>query len=417
MSIPTNPEDIAFGDLNSFLRRKRNPISSSELERRQKEDHINPNVLNEIPGPLVAIAIKSERVPLPYSITDSTATKTGQDILIVKARIVELDRCPHPNEKIQFLDGSGEISSNELELLHDDFVAINSKVTDKPNPGDFVLVDYENRATRTGPKYFGLKEISTAGIPTGKQSKEQNLFDRSKNALGLGNTTTAPNDGSPVPVQNSQNPTPTTTRTDCQAEKAKQKQPGSFPVTTGGPPPPGGYEMMDMAIVGDNQGLGIVLFPKKYIHVFEEMRAAYKKETGNVLGVTSGYRSINLQRCMYEDYLKNPNPNKTPVGNPDKIRPPGTSVHTAGTAADLNTYATENRKFIDFFTTTDTRSSSYARNVFEKEKNGDFGPVAKWLSMNSEKFAFRWTGYKFKELWHYDFDVDLAIRLGKIKER
>ena len=411
MSIPTNPEDIAFGDLNSFLRRKRNPIGNSELQRRQKDDHINPSVLTEIPGPLVAIAISSRRVPLPYSITDSTATAAGADILIVKARIVELDRCPHPNEKIEYLDGSGTVKQSDLELLHDEFVAINSKINDKPSPGDFVLVDYENRATRSGPKYFGLKEGGTAGIAPGTAEKAQKLLDKFKNAVGLGDTTTAPNDGSPVPVQNSQNPTSTFTSPGCPMESAEQNQPGFFPVSKGGPPPPTGYEMMEMAIVSDNQGSGIVLFPKKYMHVFEEMRTAYKNETGNVLGVTSGYRSINLQRCMYQNWLNNPDPKKTAVGNPDKV---GGSRHINGTAVDLNTYKIENIKFVDY-SRTNENSPTYASEAFAKEKNGDFGPVAKWLSMNSQKFAFKWSGYKFNELWHYDFDVNLATQLGKIQ--
>lgn len=200
--MATDPKDRPHGDLNPWSRKKRNTVSDTDLLRKQKDDHVNPDILTELPGPLLGIALENGvRVPAPYSITEPSRTKENKkNVLIVRAKIIEQDCSPHPSEKINFHCAEHDISESELFSIHDIFVAVNSEIDDAPAPGDLVFVDYENRRTRSGPKYFGLKERSTEGTTPGRAAAIINSFKPPASGPGLATTTGPPAAGSPLPT-------------------------------------------------------------------------------------------------------------------------------------------------------------------------------------------------------------------------
>jgi LAS superfamily LD-carboxypeptidase LdcB len=401
-----NPEDEPFGQNNAWPRIRRANPTDSELERLKKDEHIRPDVSKNISGPLIGIALENGYYIYPPFPTEyqSSQMQNIDKLIAVRAQIIEQDNCPHPDQSLKF-DNGQEISSETLMPLFEIFISVSDKL-DPPSKGDKIFVDYENRLFRTRPTYYG---ISRKGSETAGKKKDKKASQATPQQNSLTDSTKPPSGLNPIPSIQQQS-FPTSGQNPCIDLKKANRQPGIWPITTGGSPPPNGYETAEMVII---PGSAFILFPKKYIKAVEAMIDAYKKETGQTLGFTSGYRNIDLQRCMYQDWLRKGKPFPQ-VGNPDK----GSPKHTAGKALDFSTGKEGNLLFKQFAESSDFGSLKRVdKNAqsFEKTKNGDFGLVAKWLANNSQRFGFTWTGWSFKELWHYEFDENTARSLGLIE--
>lgn len=441
---PPEPENIQFSELNpGFNRSPRPNINKSELDRRARDNHLRPDVTKEIPGPLLAIAVETGRMenPADFLIGDSLAKfGNSQPLMVVRARIVEQHRFSHPEQGLKYADDTTDIDPKDMLVMFDEFVAIDEKITDTPQPGDFVLVDYENRLTMTGPKYYGLKY---RGSKTSGAKKDKIASQPGANNTSLANNVAPPTSGggSPVPATPVGNPTAPPTaladgRLDCGPLFQLNRTPGLQPTTFGGPARPiEEYEQVEMVIIPTT---GVILFPKKYIRAIDALLQAFEQEKGYKLGINSGFRRVDLQRCMYQDYLaKKRNllregkvaqaQRVAPVGDPDLTRGPGAPVHIAGTAIDFNTgydptsrNTNRNSEFTEFYIKNkelrNKDKAEFGRQSFNKTIAGEFGPSAQWLVQNSERFGFRWSGWKFQELWHYDFDIGLGRSLGYVDE-
>lgn len=117
---------------------------------------------------------------------------------------------------------------------------------------------------------------------------------------------------------------------------------------------------------------------------FEEMRAAAKND-GLIISIRSGYRSYELQKNLYEYYVKIDGEEKASTYSAK----PGTSEHQLGLAIDISN-ENKTKSIGDWFNDT---------------------PHAEWLYKNAYKYGFilRYpkgkesiTGYKY-ESWHYRY--------------
>lgn len=440
IAIP-DPENIQFGELNpGYVRSPRPEINKSELRRRQESEYMQPDVTKEISGPRLAIAVEAGRMEFAKDVLVGNASgkyENTQQLMVVKARIVEAHRI-NPQKGLKYADGITDIKPEDMHVLLDDFVAEDESITETPQAGDYIYVDFDNRLTMTGPKYLGLKYRGSknSGAKPDKTSSQPGA-----NNTSLGDTTAPPSNGSPIPADPSGNLTPQTSGADnCQELKALNRRPGLQPVTSGGPKrPTDQYEQVEMIII---DGTSVMLFPKKYIRAVNALMAAFKQDNGYELGINSAYRRVDLQRCMFENY-KTQKQNLiqqgrtaeaerlAPVSDPDIVgRPPLSPVHIAGRAIDFNTGydptapknrpVNRNREFTEYY----IKNKQFRRNEQDQFKRqtltrvmaGEFGPTAKWLVQNSERFGFRWSGWGFQELWHYDFDVELGRTLGLVDE-
>jgi hypothetical protein len=171
---------------------------------------------------------------------------------------------------------------------------------------------------------------------------------------------------------------------------------------------PGQYEIVTL---GNSEGFvqmdyiegTTILYPTDYMPALRAMRDAYRTATGQTLGVVSGYRDVALQASLYQQYLAR---NR----QPPQVAPPGFSLHNNGRAVDLGTGQ--------------PHDGNYERDSVPKPskelaeswaKQGRYGPVAKWLVENSLNYGYVWAGYSFRELWHYELDVNLARQKGLIR--
>lgn len=402
-----NPEDEPFGHNNPWPRIRRIEPTESELERLKKDEHIRPDISKNITGHLIGIALETAYyIYPPFPPEYHSAGRENMDKLIaVKAQIIEQDNCPHPDQKLRF-DSGEEIPPEAITPLFETFISVTNNL-DPPNKGDKIFVDFENRLYRTKPTYYG---ILTKGSETAGKKKDKVTAQPKSQQNSLTDNTKPPSGLNPIPNISQQTSTNNVSQDACLDLKIANRQPGIFPITTGGPPPPEGYETAEMVII---PGSAFILYPKKYIKAVEAMIDAYKKETGKNLGFTSGYRNIDLQRCMYQEWVKGGRTGPA-VGDPDR----GFAKHPAGLAIDFNTGVEGNRLFKQFSEQSDFKSLQRVNKKsqsFQKTKNGDFGLVAKWLASNSQRFGFTWTGWSFKELWHYEFDENMARSLGLIE--
>jgi len=407
------PQDIPFGQNNAWIRTKRPTVTDSELERKRREEHTNPDVSKEVPGPLLGIAlensfdIKKGEFPIEFA---GSNYENADKLIAVKAQIIEQDRVPHPADKdLKYEDGT-PISEEAMLFFFDTFIAVSTDVKEHVNKGDYILVDYENRLTRSGPKYYGLKY---KGSKDAGKKEDKSFTQQKKEQANLQNTTSPPNVASPVPAATQTPPANTTAakpgdQFQCGKLAALEKTPGNYPVV------PAPYEMVEMAVIPNT---AFLIFPKKYINALQTMRAAYEKETGQKMGLTSAYRSVTLQQCMYDRYIATGRP-WPPVGDPSKIKSKFVSAHVTGRAVDLATLKPYNGQFKTLSETKEYNSLKKPDKrdlALEKTKNGDFGPIAQWLVKNSERFGFVWSGWNFQELWHYDFVEEIARKAGLIE--
>lgn len=148
------------------------------------------------------------------------------------------------------------------------------------------------------------------------------------------------------------------------------------------------------------------LYPKKYIRALDAMRNAYKSETGKTLTIVSAYRDVDQQATLYNAYLAR---NKAPP----QVAPPGFSLHNNGVAIDIEMSADR----IDYsgkYTTFTFNNSVNKQDVHSRASRGEFGPVSQWLVNNCGRFGFYWDGWSYRELWHYQLNVDAARQAGLI---
>jgi hypothetical protein len=447
VNIP-DPENIQHGELNPGYNRSPRPdINKSEIDRRIKSEYRQPDVTKEISGPRIAIAVEAGRMEYAGDVLVGNAAgkfQNAQQVMVVKARLVEGHRINHPVEGgLKYADETTEVNPKDLHVLLDDFVAEDETITDTPQPGDYIMVDFENRLYMTGPKYLGLKYRGSknAGAKNAKTSSQA-----PQNNTSLQNTTAPPGgNGSPVPATPVGNPpgppvVDANGRPDCRQYRTLNSTPGLQPVTSGGPArPTDQYEQLEMVII---DGTASMLFPKKYIRAVQALRKAFKEENGYEIGVNSAYRRVDLQRCMFQRYnfdkaeLQRQGRNAeaqrlAPTGDPDALgRSPLSPVHIAGRAVDFNTgydptapkdkKVNRNSEFTEYFI--ENKQSlrgdrqGFKDNTLDRTMAGEFGPTAQWMVKNSERFGFRWSGWGFQELWHYDFDVNLGKQLGYVDE-
>jgi D-alanyl-D-alanine dipeptidase len=150
------------------------------------------------------------------------------------------------------------------------------------------------------------------------------------------------------------------------------------------------------------------LYPKKYIRALNAMMDAYRTARGKNLTIVSAYRDIEQQRVLYEAYLAR---NKAPP----QVAPPGRSLHNNGLAIDIE--MSENR--VDYsgrYTSFTFNNPVNKQDVHRRAAEGEFGPVSQWLVNNCGKFGFYWDGWSYRELWHYQLNVNLARSAGLIDE-
>jgi len=386
------PEQQPFGQNNPWLRTKRPTVTDSELERKRREEHTNPDVSKEVPGPLLGIALDASFDMLPPFPPDiATKYQNAQKLIAVKVQIIEQDRVPHPDEGVEYEDGE-MVSEDAMLFLFDTFIAASDDVKQPASKGDYVLVDYDNRLTRSGPKYYGLKYRGSSN--SGKK-KDKKGGKTDKLEPNLQDTTSAPSSGSPIPQ--SADSTDILSRSSLSSLSVSGK-PGLYQIAEKGQTRP--PDDMEMVVIERTS----LLFPKKYIRAFYAMRDDYESQTGKKLGVLSAYRDVAIQAEMYQSYIKRNREDP-------QVAPPGYSLHNSAKALDLVTGAGlkkgVNANFRNSFLTRKDKQEAYKR-----AGQGEFGPVAQWLSQNSERFGFVWAGYSFRELWHYELDTRRAQQLG-----
>lgn len=145
------------------------------------------------------------------------------------------------------------------------------------------------------------------------------------------------------------------------------------------------------------------LYPQKYINALTALRIQYNRDTGKELTITSGFRSYQFQQKLYSEYLAK---NRTGA----VVAPPGHSLHNNGRAIDFGTGEEFNNKFATDFIPPGVNKEE----ALNAARSGRYGPVAQWLVNNGFKFGYIWTGYSFRELWHYEIDLNIAREKGLI---
>lgn len=105
---------------------------------------------------------------------------------------------------------------------------------------------------------------------------------------------------------------------------------------------------------------------------YEKLRAAFKKATGYDLLITSGYRTYEEQKSLYDRW-------KAGTFHAPSVARPGTSLHESGRALDLRDSGSD-------------AGVTIAGNV-----------RSNWMRNNSAKYGFAANGYSFREPWHFEF--------------
>lgn len=375
--MASDSKNIPLGELNQFTNsRSKKPFTSVyDTQEKLKDNYYNPDITADKYLFEAIVVERAKKVPLsqmPWLANNKPAHshENPKDVLVVKAWCPEINRVEHPDLALE--DDNGEAISRELILaLLPDYIAISSEVSEKgiPDIDDIVLV------SRDG-KYHGIKEKASSNSGSKKRKDAEG-----DNTPGFEDANLAPSGDSPVPQPNG---LPTT---NINQKYPVPTTPGRYPVHKNNIQPYGEFEM----VVIQNTS---ILYPKRYINALEAMRSAYAEQNpGKTLGITSGYRDVNLQRILYSEYIQR-------LKRPPQVAAPGKSLHNSGQAADLGTGQIYNNKF----TNLGLKGQSVKNAVYEKVQNGEFGEVAKWLSINSERFGFVWAGFSFKELWHYELD-------------
>lgn len=318
---------------------------------------------------------RGKKIPIEqvhFKLPDSHGN--AKDILVVKAWCPEIHRLEHPDEKLY--DEQGNLIPRDIPcyFLHD-FYAISSEVSNKgiPDIDDKILISVQN------DEYYYHAIIQASSKNAG--SKKRNDSEVSDNTPRLEDTIELP-DGSIVPNSSDKQPL------SGQEKYPVPRTPGLYPVHKRNINP---YADFEMVIIQNTS----ILYPKRYIKALEAMREQYKQDTGKDLGITSGYRDVNLQRILYKEYLDR-------LKRPPQVAKPGFSLHNSGLAIDLTTGQVYNNKFENL----GLKGQGSKNEAFTAVQNENFGEVAKWLSINSEKFGFVWAGFSFRELWHYELDIN-----------
>lgn len=376
MANNSNIKNLDYIELNPEIKTIRNnpDLSDYENNRRYRDERINVDSTKHLGGERIGVALENARIlqkPFPIYIQESLYFKDVEKLFILRVKVDDL-----VDQELPIITQDGkQIDEKFIISMHQEYIedANSNKIKESPNKGDLVKVNIYTR------RYLGLHSRSTidAGKKENKQTIEQQI---KKPTLSLNDTVSPPNSTNPVPSQTPKNPG---LYQIFQLSDTTPKQSNTRP--------PDDIEM-DF-IPGTSK-----LFPKKYMNAINEMKKAFKNETGQELGITSAFRTNDEQKVLYDKYLQ---------GISAPAAQPGFSKHQSGQAIDFST----GKIFNDDFAKAKLNQSL----AFEKASSGQFGIVAKWLTLNSQRFGFRWTGYKIGELWHYDFDVNLAKQLGLIE--
>jgi hypothetical protein len=135
-------------------------------------------------------------------------------------------------------------------------------------------------------------------------------------------------------------------------------------------------------------------------HSIEIMKRDFIEQTsitdaGVIKFINSGFRAHALQTCYrakYDACLAEWKRQGSPKGGkPSPVGRPGYSKHQNGAATDFN-----------------------ADGTGRTWKGGRTTALWVWLSVNSEKYGWRWVGKNFnsQEAWHYEYDANLAQASG-----
>lgn len=376
------PKDVAAGEVNKRNESRNYSQDYWFLQRKRTEQSIFEDGFKDrtmFYG--YAIERGVMRRLSDIDIRPSVAHSNSQDVLVVRVWCPDLHGCfVHPDRNEFNINGNLITREFLMSVAGSSliYVAANSDISQKgiPDAGDLVMISRDPIAgDSSAGLYHGIVQKSTlnAGSKIRTEKKEDNT-------PGLEDTTKEPIGGSPIPGLNE-------TTVDSKTDVTTKKQPGLYEVreVIGKKPNQqsiykGKYQMV--IVPGAS-----VLFPKRYIKVVEALMNAYKEETGQSMGIRSGYRDIEEQRILYERYTSGKTTNVT--------APPGFSKHNNGTGIDFQTYTENNDLF-------KLQGSSEKQTALQQVKTGNFGQVAKWLAENSTRFGFEWTGYLFDELWHYE---------------
>lgn len=354
---------------------RRKPIINSYQTQKQIEDDYHNPPLLDYSVPQKAIVIEKGSKISKKLAGISTSEGDGAELVMrIKAVFKQpVDGVLNPHKFPVTDRETGEQIDPQIiidSLPH--YYAISDQISNDgiPDIDDEVFISIQN-----GQRYYhGF--VNRGAVNSGARKIKQIIAE---NFPGLQDTTNMPANGSPVPQVNNNASMPTL------QNNSGPPQPGLYPVHKMSEQP---YDYLEMVIIGDGVSL---LYPKKYHKVVQAMREQYKNDTGQTLGITSAYRDVNKQKKLYDDYISG---RSTTVA-----AKPGFSKHNDGLALDFDTVKEFNNKFKQY-------GSNNKNEAISDSRNADFGAVAQWLSNNSEKFGFVWTGYAFDELWHYELVPD-----------
>lgn len=393
--VTRNPK---FGEINS-AEHSQDPeslepdnLDGLDLIVINNKNATKPNVIKKLVGPFKGIVITGvgdqSFVEAGNSLFDFVGL--GKKFAKCRVRIPEIhSHIPEPENYDQ--------CPQSLASLYPEFVANSTDENQYPQvkAGTMVWCNFLDRENMQDPVYLGPVDKQTkATSSSADSSRQSNKSATSRNINKLSSNTTGLSVGNSATgdslsgIQSNGQQVPSIKNAEYNSSKK------IYEIVTNGKSE-GFVEMV--LIEGTDK-----MYPKKYIRALESMRQAYRNQTGKILGIESAYRDMILQKKLYDEYIAR---NK----RPPVVGKPGYSLHNNGRAVDFQTGQPFNSNYERDFSATPTREEAESL-----VKQGKYGPVAKWLVENGRNFGYVWTGYSFRELWHYELNIDLGKRLGLI---
>lgn len=374
------PKDIGFGVLNDMTPSLGIPdLSMGGIVEKLRDEYQVPDITKNKNGRWMAIALERARIEqLPYDGWDITQhQENSKGVIVVRACNPDQYCVPTPDQEIRAEDGS-IVPPEFITACHLEYTSTDESLMKMlPEKGDFIWVTTENSKGLKRPRYLGIAHGSTRNSGLKENKKDGSILDKAK--ASLADFLNPPTSENPIPQENMAN-------SDANFQVTKEtKKDGWYDVHRKSKTPTG--QMYMVTLDG-----GTLLFPIKYIKALEKMRSDYFEQKGKKLSINSAFRTHQEQIRLYNQ-------------DPSNAAEPGFSKHQIGEAVDFGTGADFNLKYKNSGIrdlTTATRRTSI----------NNFGEVAQWLVENSEKYGFKWTGYAFKELWHYELDMDLLKNSG-----
>lgn len=319
---------------------------------------------------------------------------------VVIAKVLDMDET--------FDDPAFQTEYNNLNdlILIDKFLP-DSIYAEEPEVGDLIYVQYTDPHNRIGGTYKGKIKMSSVQNITNKEDPNlpqppKDSFDNNASTLSsVGNCKYANEKTKQVDYSN------------CKTSYPE----GEFEIFFGNKT---SYGKVRMVYADFNSKPNILVQQVAYNSLRQMFEDA--QQAGVELKINSGFRSYETQECFYNNFLacyqewSRSGQNGTPpsAAADPKLSRPSTSSHLNGLAVDFNTGVSRTDPNLkDVFANSRTNTAGALEMAKNKLQDNSINSKAwKWLLFNSEKYGWVWSGIKFREPWHFHFDIEKATRNG-----